>query len=71
MVLRVGDRDREVEASASARTWKYPGPRLLEQVTREALVDLSEGIDVALRELLAAPGGEADAAPAETPPEAP
>lgn len=63
VVLRVGDRDREVAASAKARTWVYPSKALLEQVTRQALLDLSDRLEPALGELLAA-------APPEEPEEA-
>lgn len=65
VVLRVGDRDREVSASAVQRTWVYPSRQLLEQVTREALVDLSERIEPALRELLSPPPPEEAEVPTE------
>ncbi|MCU0976669.1 MAG: hypothetical protein MUC71_10235 [Steroidobacteraceae bacterium] len=65
VVLRVGDRDREVSASAKARTWVYPSKTLLEQVTREALLDLSEKVEPALAELLSAPPVEDEEAAAE------
>jgi hypothetical protein len=65
IVLRVGERDREVSASATQRTWVYPSRLLLEQVTREALVDLSGQLDPVLRELLSAPPAEEAEATAE------
>ena len=70
IVLRVGDRDREVSAGATARTWVYPSRKLLEQVTREALVDLTGKLEPALVELLSAPPAEEVEATAEPPAEA-
>ncbi len=69
IVLRVGDRDREVAASATARTWVYPSKSLLEQVTREALLDLSGKIEPALVELLSEPLPEEPEPAAEPPAE--
>ena len=58
ILLRAGDRDRGVAASAKARTWVYPSKTLLEQVTREALLDLAGKVEPALVELLSAPPPE-------------
>lgn len=73
VVLRVGDRSREIASSAKARTWVYPSKQLLEKVTREALLDLAEKLDAPLRELLAPPAPEepeaAEAAAEEPTPE--
>lgn len=55
VVLRVGDRNREVVASAKERTWVYPSKKLLENVTLAALLDLADGLGPALAELAAAP----------------
>lgn len=72
LVLRVGDQDREVVASAKARTWVYPSKALLEKVTREALLELADGLGPALTALAAAPAPEesepANAAAAQTAP---
>jgi hypothetical protein len=70
VVLSVGEQVRAVEASAGARTWVYPSRKLLEKVTREALVNLAEEIDAPLRELLGAPALE-PAEPAAEPETAP
>jgi hypothetical protein len=65
ILLRVGEEDREVLASAKARTWIYPSKTLLEKVTREALVNLAEQLDPVLRELLLPPSPEEPEAAAE------
>jgi hypothetical protein len=70
IVLRVGEQEREVAASAKARTWVYPSKTLLEKVTREALVDLAARLDEPLAELLAVAAPEEPEA-AETPEEEP
>jgi hypothetical protein len=58
VVLKVAGRTRDISASATARTWVYPSRKLLEQVTRKALLDLSEQVEAALAELLSAPPAE-------------
>lgn len=70
VVLRVGDQDREVVASAKERTWVYPSKKLLEKVTREALLDLADGLGPALTELAIAPPPEEPEARAEAEAEA-
>jgi hypothetical protein len=55
--LRTRGQARTVSASASERTWFWPSEDIIGRVVREALRQAGEGIDQALRDLLAPSGG--------------
>ena len=54
--LRAHGRARTVRAAASERTWLWPSEDIIGRVVREALRQVGEGIDQALRDLLAPSG---------------
>lgn len=55
IVLRVGGKDRTVQASATDRTWLWPSEALIGRVVATALGDLADGSARTITALLAAP----------------
>jgi hypothetical protein len=52
LVLRVGDEERSAKGAAVRRTWVWPTQERLQSTANAAFSDLSNSIEVALRELL-------------------
>ena len=52
LVLRVGEQDRNIAATATGRTYIWPSDEMIQRVPQEALIKIGSEMEKALTEII-------------------